>query len=141
MYEKLVKSLQSCPEAEYGCSGCKYKKYLGCREKLMAEAADVIEELSGLVDHYGGETGIKNLQEYASKYWEIVKVELASRNVGKWIPVKEETGVEAFGFKEKTVVAFRCSVCGKEVDVSEGHFNYCPNCGAKMEAELSKEET
>ena len=53
----------------------------------------------------------------------------------KWIPVEEETGVEAFGFKEKTVVAFRCSTCDKEVDVSEGNFNFCPCCGADMRKE------
>lgn len=58
--------------------------------------------------------------------------ELTDRNVGKWIPVKEETGVEAFGFKEMTVNAFCCSACGKEVDVSEGDFNFCPFCGSKM---------
>lgn len=58
--------------------------------------------------------------------------ELTDRNVGKWIPVKEETGVEAFGFKEMAVDAFCCSACGKEVDVSEGDFKFCPHCGAKM---------
>ena len=26
-----------------------------------------------------------------------------------------------------------CSCCQHEVDVSEGYFKYCPNCGAKME--------
>lgn len=73
MYEELVKTLMSCPDEEYGCSRCKYKNSLGCREKLMKEAGNIIEELSGLIDHYGGETGIKDLQEYASKYWDTLQ--------------------------------------------------------------------
>lgn len=105
MYEELVKSLQSCPDAEYGCSGCKYKKSLGCREKLMAEAADAIEELSGLIGRYGGETGIKVLQEYANKYWDLLK------NAPRWIPVTErlpKTRESILGKKSsKVIVAFR----------------------------------
>lgn len=83
MYEELIKTLSSCPDAEYGCSNCKYKNALSCREKLMNDAANVIEELSSLIDHYGGETGIRDLQEYASKYWDLLQ------NVSYWIPVKE----------------------------------------------------
>ena len=26
-----------------------------------------------------------------------------------------------------------CSCCKHEIDVSEGHFKFCPNCGAEME--------
>lgn len=54
---------------------------------------------------------------------------------GRWIEVKGFTGVEAFGYREECVDGFACSVCGKEVDVSEGDFCYCPNCGAKMDKE------
>lgn len=28
-----------------------------------------------------------------------------------------------------------CSNCKHKIDVSEGYFNFCPNCGAKMEVE------
>lgn len=51
---------------------------------LFMKAADAIEGLSGLVDHYGGETGIKNLQEYANKYWDAIK------KIPRWIPVTEK---------------------------------------------------
>lgn len=54
---------------------------------------------------------------------------------GRWVEVKGFTGVEAFGYREECVDGFACSVCGKEVDVSEGYFRYCPNCGAKMGGE------
>jgi rubrerythrin len=54
---------------------------------------------------------------------------------GKWKRVVDFTGVEAFGFKETTVVGWGCNVCGYEVDASEESFNYCPNCGADMREE------
>ncbi len=28
-----------------------------------------------------------------------------------------------------------CSLCGHKLDVSETNYNYCPNCGAKMDKE------
>ena len=56
---------------------------------------------------------------------------------GKWKRVVDFTGVEAFGYKETILVGYGCNVCGYEVDVSEGDFNFCPNCGASM---LSGEE-
>ena len=39
---------------------------------------------------------------------------------------------------------FKCSVCGAEIGVVEGgdldggKFNYCPNCGAKMDGEVNE---
>jgi rubrerythrin len=54
---------------------------------------------------------------------------------GKWIEQEEWTGVEAFGIKEMVVGSWKCSVCGFLVDVSEGDFHYCPNCGADMREE------
>ena len=51
--------------------------------------------------------------------------------VGRWI--------------EKSVMwcddpAFECSICGEEIELTEGTpkshgMNYCPNCGAKMKGE------
>ena len=51
---------------------------------------------------------------------------------GKWIPGKEWTGIGAFRIKEMVVTCFICPECGRIVDVSEGDFNFCPNCGADM---------
>ena len=59
MYEELVERLRS----HNGWA----------LNKTLDEAADAIEGLSGLVGHYGGETGIKNLEEYASKYLDLLK--------------------------------------------------------------------
>ena len=43
-----------------------------------------------------------------------------------WIPQKVN-----YGFKE---VLMRCSVCGYLVSRLTGNANFCPNCGAKMDA-------
>lgn len=50
MCKKLVRELQSCPDAEYGCSQCEFQKTLNCRERLMKKAADAIEELNKRID-------------------------------------------------------------------------------------------
>ena len=52
---------------------------------------------------------------------------------GHWIPVEYPTGVEAFGVKEMTAVALKCSECGEKVDISDGDFKLCPYCGTKMQ--------
>lgn len=93
MYEELVKQLRYCAANEcthegetiVGCTapydlreGC-----TTCNDVLMMKAADAIEGLSGLVDYYGGETGIKDLQEFAGKYWDTLA------KIPRWIPVTE----------------------------------------------------
>ena len=50
MYEELVRTLSSCPDAEYGCSNCKYQNSLGCREKLMSDASNAIEDLTAQLE-------------------------------------------------------------------------------------------
>ena len=60
---------------------------------------------------------------------------------GRWIEQEGWTGVEAFGIKEMVVESFKCSVCGFEVDISEGGFNFCPNCSAEMKQEADDAET
>lgn len=50
MCKELVRELQSCPDAEYGCSRCEFQKTLNCREHLMKKAARAIEELVGKVE-------------------------------------------------------------------------------------------
>ena len=80
MYEELIQRLRSY-------NGWALNKTLD----ELDEAADAIEELSGLLSHYGGETGIKNLQEYANKYWDLLK------NAPRWIPVTELLPEESEG--------------------------------------------
>ena len=54
---------------------------------------------------------------------------------GKWKRLVDFTGVEAFGYKETMIVGYGCNACGYKVDVSEGNYNFCPNCGADMREE------
>lgn len=52
MCEKLVKSLRQCAEAS--CAGCKNDsvELMGCRGKLIIEAADAIENLDYIAQNY-----------------------------------------------------------------------------------------
>lgn len=45
MYNKLIRELQSCPDAKYGCSQCEFQRNLDCQVHLMNQAANVIEKL------------------------------------------------------------------------------------------------
>ena len=42
---------------------------------------------------------------------------------GKWVEFANEDGE----------LDLKCSVCGEEQGFYFGYFNYCPNCGARME--------
>lgn len=57
---------------------------------------------------------------------------------GHWKIIKYPTGIEAFGNKEMTVQSLMCSNCSYEIDVSEGYFEYCPNCGSFMDWEYEE---
>lgn len=42
---------------------------------------------------------------------------------GEWKPIMQELGY---------CDTLECSICGEIIDVSQGDYKYCPNCGAKM---------
>ena len=48
---------------------------------------------------------------------------IPARKKGKWI----------YSGSYDEVGTLYCSNCKHEIDVSEGYFKWCPNCGAKME--------
>lgn len=54
-------------------------------------------------------------------------IEIDEPKVGKWIDHKEiiHTDPEIWGYSQE------CSLCGFTLGAKE--YNYCPNCGAKME--------
>jgi hypothetical protein len=47
---------------------------------------------------------------------------------GKWIWINQATGYLEPPFGDTC----KCSLCEFEIDVSETHYKFCPNCGAKM---------
>ena len=111
MCEELIKSLRELQEVyaecDYSCGKCLNRmeciKYdSDVLQKICVQAADAIEELS------------------------------KAKEPGEWIPIEGYSGVEWGGIKEKWIVGFRCSACDFEIDVSESHFDFCPNCGKPM---------
>lgn len=105
MYKELVARLRGRASREDA-----YYEHGG---DIINEAADAIEGLSCLVDHYGGETGIKNLQEYADKYWDAIK------KIPRWIPVAELLPEESEGLRwcEELTLRFTSVWC---CDVNTG---------------------
>ena len=83
------------------------------------DAADAIEELRQIADHH--EQSAKDYWKEACEY----KAQLPKR--GEWINSKERMRPDM------------CSVCGcvYEADrfMDKIAWNYCPNCGAKMEVQ------
>ena len=48
---------------------------------------------------------------------------------GEWIPIV----IQESYFDPPYCDTCKCSICGYEIDVSETIYNYCPNCGARMD--------
>ena len=87
MYEELLRTLRSCPDAEYGCSNCKYQNSLGCREKLMSDASNAIDELSAYV---------RQIEELRKEGWYLQKTKMMTYGQATMtkplpVPPKEET--------------------------------------------------
>lgn len=75
MYKELVARLRGRARRE--------DEYYAHGGDVINEAADVIEGLSGLVDYYGGETGIKGLLDIAKRYYDLLE------KMPRWISVTE----------------------------------------------------
>ena len=108
-YEKVIKGLKCCSTPHKSCSkACPYNK-------------DCYSEMDG--------EGITHLCADALK---LLRGKPEQKH-GHWIPVKQPTGIEAFGYKELTAQVVTCSKCGFTEDVMASAYLYCPKCGAKMD--------
>lgn len=54
---------------------------------------------------------------------------------GEWIPIV----IQESYYDPPYCDTCKCSLCGYEIDVSETVYNYCPNCGAKMDGKGDSE--
>lgn len=55
---------------------------------------------------------------------------------GTWLPIIERSSYLDPPFFDTA----KCSSCGYVVDVSEMHYKYCPECGAKMDERKEENE-
>ena len=127
-YTELVEALRCCGDANTSCSECPWDKYgFGmCAEKLFADAAAAIEALQAenmdlLAEVQDLEMRVENLAG-----------ELAAEEDGRKLEPKLGEWIEAQHGDEIVPSLCKCSVCGSTW-LGVGGYNYCPNCGAKME--------
>lgn len=112
-YTELVKALRHCTTRSNGCVTC-----AGC--PMSSENGDVIECINAL--HKDAADAIEALQAQLPKR-------------GEWIHRED------FDYMDMNEVEhnhFMCNKCGFIHDFLDGHtsqYNYCPNCGAKMEVQ------
>ena len=135
-YTKLVEALRDCASGDgERCLKCTYHKAsnMPCDNALMTDAADAIEALQAeeptekqVVDYCHKRClvvlGADLFHELKASYGKMPKR-------GKWV---REMNVYDEPF-------YHCSACGEcfnsNRDDTYGIFNYCPNCGAKMEVQ------
>lgn len=107
-YTELVKALRVCGSIRYGirCISCPYNGK-GCHAKLCTDAAAAIEAL---------------------------QAELPKR--GEWVHGREIGKEWAYDHWIIYYEDWHCSNCKVVFEQDEKpKYNYCPNCGAKMEVQ------
>lgn len=74
-------------------------------------------------------------QDGERKIAELPAVDVAPVVHARWIKATFE---KAFAGYTKVSIYYVCSACGKDVD--DAMFNYCPECGARMDGERRDSE-
>ena len=86
-------------------------------EELMLQISDVMREGNRVRPDLSHEQAIKNIRGIVERH-------------GKWIG---DTDYESF---QGSYEAYKCSICGHSLhwrDYCSNEYNFCPNCGARME--------
>lgn len=86
--------------------------------KRLRDAATMSEALAVLLPHSEGNATAKLYNEAANAIEELSK----ERKKGEWVKV----------FSHGWAAGWRCSECS---EYSPCHYDFCPNCGAKMREE------
>ena len=123
-YEQLVKALRCC-KLHIPCEKCPKYKSTGslCVSDLHDDAADAIEELQQIADHY---------EQTAKDYWkEACECKAQLPKLGEWIIVDEWKNT--LGDK---LMKIKCPFCNQQIKLYEQPMpKYCDSCGAKMEVQ------
>ena len=97
------------------CTGC------DC-DRMGMDAADRLEELVERCARYAEEIAVLREEQKRA-----AAADVASVVHGRWEPCFDENCRCRWGFG-------KCSNCGQEYYAHAiNHYNYCPNCGAKMD--------
>lgn len=89
------------------------------REKQIEEMAHVLCGYAHSCDECASDYRCEFLLECGVLY----NAGYRKQSEGEWKPIMQELGY---------CDTLECSICGEIIDVSQGDYKYCPNCGAKM---------
>ena len=107
------------------------------REAAIAYIRDQSEELQKSFEELGGESEIYAIyadayNDLAEDFHRIPAADVEPVRRGQWFRYEDDWN---------SLTTFQCSVCGEEYcferdeDILTLNYNYCPNCGAKMDLE------
>ena len=118
---EIIKALGQC-ETQSTCSYCPYFEKIGCKKHLYQDAYRLIIRQKAEIEELQIER-IKLNADYENKQKGIPNMEVRH---GEWIVDSNIAETE-----------FKCSKCGYSYfegePCQESDYNYCPNCGAKMD--------
>ena len=141
MYEELIKRLRAVVDGgrEEKCDGCPYEEdypcCVDCLDTLHKQAADAIEVLEEKAMALA-----ETLYAYEQEAIETIPAaDVAPVVRGKWHSrMYYRKATESYDLEMHV-----CSECGSEwsydAETGSSDFNYCPNCGAKMDESEDEE--
>lgn len=130
-YDKLVKALRHCShDGLVKCNECEYggKEWpVGCEDEMMADAAAAIEDLQKDL------TTLQKCYEIADTTVDEVLKQLPKR--GEWVEENRRPRSSQFVCSECHRTAYDPQPTRDKAWRKRCRYAYCPNCGAKMEAQ------
>lgn len=127
-YTELVKALRSYSKESTWCASVVW-------EKLMLNAADAIEALKKTLEAVQKNSGI-NFRMWEEAQAEVERLQAQLPKRGEWVHGREIGKEWAYNHWVTYYEDWHCSNCKVVFKQEEKpKYNYCPNCGAKMEVQ------
>lgn len=83
--------------------------------------------MDDLISRQAALDAVFNNAEHPDKAYQAIRLLPSAQKHGKWRQIK-------FLILDSTITNYVCTACGDSISDRYGEYNYCPFCGAKMEA-------
>lgn len=147
--DEIVTALRCCEQRQKCEGACPLIAEVGCIEKAMGYAADLIENqqrhIEALMkDNDSLKDAIarrdKQIEDMNQGMAQLANVDQQAKNLKDWGPVRHGRWVDKpliKSFKHTNIPVVECSACGIDFcDIINNHYfmyKYCPNCGCRMD--------